>query len=138
KMHHIFTFLIGIFIWSANLQLPGWQGSTGVAKLAVMYGMFSSLPYMVNIFLGLRVFVPKNKLTVLVSFISLLSYLVCCSCNWSIHIYWLILCIINLDITVWGTLYTIVLFYIVRDDLVLMKFLVKYTFTDYDPKKKRN
>ena len=135
KMHHIFTFFIGILIWSSNLNIQGFAGIIGVAKMSFIYGCYSCIPFLVNLFLGLRVLFPKNRAMVVLSFMAFLTYIFCCALNWSSHIVWLINCILTLDITIWTVLYAFMLLYIVRDDLILMNFLRKYSLTSYLKKK---
>ncbi|KAI6655195.1 hypothetical protein LOD99_2484 [Oopsacas minuta] len=135
KMHHYVTFFIGILIWSSNLNSPGFTGVIGVAKMAFIYGLFSCIPFLVNLFLGLRICVPKNKAMVVLSFIAFLTYILCCALNWSSHLVWLINCIISFDITIWAILYLLMLVYIVRDDLILMNFLRKYSLSNFMKKK---
>ena len=134
-MHHIFTFFIGVLIWSSNLNMPGFAGVTGVAKMSFIYGCYSCIPFLVNMFLGLRVFIPKNRPMVVLSFIAFLTYILCCFLNWSSHLIWLINCILSLDITIITVSYVFMLLYIVRDDLILMNFLRKYSLTNYLKKK---
>lgn len=138
KMHHIFTFLIGVLIWSSNMNLPGFNGMIGVAKMSFIYGCFSCIPFLVNAFLGFRVFASRNKLMVVFSFISFLTYILCCALNWSFHLVWLVNRVLAFDLTVWTVVYLVMLFYIVRDDLILMNFLKKYSFSDIYSKKKQS
>lgn len=135
KVHHIVTFFIGILIWTCNLNLPGFTGVIGVAKMSFIYGFYSCIPFLVNLFLGLRICIPKNRGMIVLSFIAFLIYILVCAINWISHIVWLINCIVSFDITIWALMYMFMLLYIVRDDLILMDFLRKYSLSNFMKKK---
>ena len=134
---HIVTFFIGILIVDLQLELAcnRFTGVIGVAKMSFIYGFYSCIPFLVNLFLGLRICIPKNRGMIVLSFIAFLIYILVCAINWISHIVWLINCIVSFDITIWALMYMFMLLYIVRDDLILMDFLRKYSLSNFMKKK---
>ena len=128
-MHHIMTVIIGMGIWSTDISAQSWEGGLGVVKMSFMYGCFSCLPFAVNLFLGLRVVFHKNICMVLICYFALISYLISIGLNWSLHIYWLYHCIERMDLSPWLFIYGGILLHIVRDDIILVKYLWKFPST---------
>lgn len=123
-IHHLATaFLVGL-VAAMNLDMKGWDGLLGVSKMSVLYAVFSTVAYSVNAYLAFRVVYPKaNWLKWLVK-ISLWTYLLCCACNWSIHIVWLMNLLVSKEIAVFNFLHMAVLSTIIHDDVVLIKWLM--------------
>ena len=122
-IHHVTSSLMCIAVSAMDLQAKGWDGILGVAKMGVLYGTFSSLPFLVNAYLGLRVVYPiGTKWVAGLCQLSLLSYVLCCSLNWGMHAVWLVnyssLSIINV-------VYCLLVVLIAYDDVILMRWLVK-------------
>jgi len=92
----------------------------------VIYAIFSTFAFLVNLYLALRLIIDdKNHLRLLAS-ISSLVYQVCCTINWSYQSYFLYThSHIHLIIRI---MYAIILGSIIFDDLVLIKFLNKNSF----------
>lgn len=123
-LHHIVTSLLALVIISMDLQMPGWNGLLGVAKMGVLYGLFSSAAYPVNGFLALRVVYPKAKWMPALVLLSLLTYLVCCFLNWGIHLVWLWRILGNFEFSIYTLLYLVAVYFMVTDDIVLIKWLI--------------
>lgn len=124
-VHHVVsTFLVGM-VTTMNLGLQGWDGLLGVCKMSVFYAIFSALAYSVNAYLAFRVVYPKAVWLNSLVKISLWTYLLCCTCNWSIHALWLINLVTSFQISVFNALYLVLLTTIVHDDIVLIKWLMK-------------
>ena len=88
----------------------------------VIYTVFSSFAYMVNGFLAMRTFV-KQKWMELVAKYSAYIYIGCCIINWI----WQIIILTELS---WSllVLYTSLLMLIIYDDIILIKYLLQYTY----------
>lgn len=124
-MHHITTSLMAVVVTSMNLQTPGWNGLLGVAKMAVLYGLFSSAAFPVNAYLALRVVYPRAKWMPILVHLSLWTYLFCCALNWGIHLIWLFRLVQGLEFSVYPLLYLVAVYFMVRDDIVLISWLIK-------------
>jgi len=125
KMHHITTTILIVMVSAVNIELQGYGGLLGVSKMAILYGIFSTIPFMVNAYLALRVVYSKAEwLHVLVN-LSLWPYILCCACNWSAHLVWLCSLIYNLELSVVNVLYLLAISTMVNDDIVLIKWLRK-------------
>lgn len=122
-IHH-YCVLITYFIISI-LDLR----TESVFKAAMMYGAFSSLAFLVNLYLGIRFLAEENNKTVLViKKLSAVSYVVACGFNWTWQVYYMRVLYLN-SINVYGiivpfTVYTILLGAWISDDLKLMRFLL--------------
>lgn len=123
--HHVTTSLMAVVVTSMDLQMPGWNGLLGVAKMGVLYGLFSSAAFPVNAYLALRVVYPKAKWMPALVQISLWTYVLCCVLNWVIHLVWLWRVVGNFEFSIWPILYLIAVYFMVSDDIILIKWLIK-------------
>ena len=91
-----------------------------IIKGIIIYTVFSSFAYMVNGFLAMRVFMQEQWLELLAK-TSAYIYMCCCAINWA----WQIIILTNLG---WipSVLYSSLLGLIIFDDIVLIKYLLKY------------
>jgi hypothetical protein len=127
KMHHYAALLMTLGLAAFDLSLPGYVGNIGVAKMIIIYGQFSSLAFLVNLFLALRVVYPDALITRLAAVVSLWTYMLCCAGNWGVHIWWLIHCFREEGgFTILSLLYIPGLLFVGNDDIVLMKWLYHY------------
>lgn len=136
-IHHLSTiFLVGV-VTTINLDTKGWIGLLGVCKMSILYAIFSTVAYSVNAYLAFRVVYPRAIWLKWLVKVSLWTYLLCCACNWSIHVLWLISLVPSFQLSLFNLLYMIVLSTIVHDDIVLIKWLInqKSPMTDEDNKK---
>lgn len=128
KIHHISTlFLLSIVgYYDANEK--------DVVKFICIYTMWSYLSFIVNLYLGIRFFIIdkenltykekiNNKIIDLIRIFAYYNYLICCIFNWSIHSYYIIRKIYNLDMDLVTLIYLGFLVPIIKDDLVLMSWL---------------
>ena len=95
-----------------------------ITKLIVIYAIFSCFAYLVNFFLALRVFSKNKRANAWIAFASTVIYALCCLLNWSYQVYYLFQ-LSWLTIALYGTLLSV----LVRDDLILMKYLYNYSNT---------
>ena len=131
KLHHI-TVTIFVIINSV-VDYRNFGLHKGLIQLAI----FSAFPYLVNTFLGLRLFVEKgNKILIKISIISFYIYMVCIICNIISQMLLIREYIekktydndlnfeyINiLTLLIYGYLLMIILY----DDFILLKYLYKY------------
>lgn len=123
-LHHITTSIISVLVCSVNLRVEGWNGLLGVSKMAVLYGLFSSAAFPVNIFLALRVVYPDAKWLRGFALFSLIAYVICCALNWSIHVVWTLRIAYDWrNLSIFPFLYLFAVYFLVTDDIVLMKWL---------------
>ena len=119
-IHHVCTVaicLLCVCIGSFNNYL--W-------KALILYGMFSALACGANAFLGIRFLTTKEStLMIIFNYVVAVTYIICCACNWSIQIYYLIYYI---PLSVMSILYMACVFFFVRDDIMLIKFQLMYYF----------
>ena len=94
---------------------------SGISNPIVIYAIFSTFAYMVNVYLALRLILDEKYLKLFAT-ISSIIYQFCCTINWSYQCYYLYMSPINNIIKL---IYTIVIVTIISDDIVLIKFLNK-------------
>ena len=124
-MHHVATTALSLVDLCINLQLKGWSGLLGVAKMSLLYGICSTPNFAVNAYLGLRVVYPKAKWQGSLITFSLCVYILCCVMNWTTHALWLAGLMWNWDISVYMVLYLLPISAMIHDDVVLIRWLLK-------------
>jgi len=93
-------------------------------KSLILYGLFSSLAYGANAFLGLRFLTGRNSITMFIfNYLVAIVYIICCTLNWSIQVYYLIYFI---PVSLMSLIYMVCLFFFIKDDLLLIKFQLTY------------
>ena len=125
KMHHIVTTFLIVLVTAVDIKAKGFSGLTGVCKMALMYGIFSTLPFLVNAYLALRVVYSKASWLHILVKMSLWPYILCCACNWSVHLIWFCSLVYNLELSLINMLYLLGISTMVNDDIVLMKWLAR-------------
>lgn len=138
KMHHIVTTFLIVFVTAVNIEVKGYSGLIGVAKMAVLYGIFSTLPFLVNSYLALRVVYCKASWLHILVKMSLWPYLLCCACNWSVHLIWLCSLVYNLELSLFNILYLLGISTMVNDDIVLIQWLVRRSSPGVGDEKKKH
>ena len=125
-LHHVSTTLISFVVCSVNLKVKGMAGLLGFCKMGCFYGILSTIPFLVNAYLALRVVYPQAGWVRLLSRISLLTYLVTCALNWSFHALWLLgYWAPDRDFSGYTFLYMGMLSFLVHDDIVLVRWLIR-------------
>ena len=122
-MHHVMSVFIGMGIWSTDINAQSWTGALGAIKMSFLYGSFSCIPFTVNIFLGMRIIYGKERRIKLLCYFALLSYIISIGINWTLHILWLYNCFKMMDFSPLTLFYGGILIHIIRDDIILIKFL---------------
>lgn len=114
-IHHSITSTLGAF------TLLKTSSETNIVDLAVMYAIFSSMAFSVNFYLGYRVFSNNIWRKKILSITSFWVYLLTCIINWGIQSI-LITRLYKISPVQFG-LYMIFLYSIIKDDIILMKWL---------------
>ena len=129
-IHHVCVALAVTGILNSNLE------NIGLSNAIIVYGLFSSLAFIVNGYLGSR-FLIKNKIILkYIKKITFMVYIMCCSVNWSIQTIYLSSYIKNLYISyikqtsnisdcTYLPLYLSFLYFWISDDIILMRYLLK-------------
>ena len=120
-VHHIIVqilFFISLFILDFNIET--------LALGIVIYAIFSTLAFLVNIYLALRLTIKSKFILKVLATASCIIYQICCFVNWFFQIHFLFT---NCDINVAARiLYFLLLGLIIFDDIVLIKFLIKNSY----------
>lgn len=117
KIHHIvvqFLYLI-CFYYNFDLVYP-------IVSGIVIYTFFSSCSGIVNYFIALRVYNVKDEYMIKLSKISYSIYGISCFINWLFQLYFITIMNINTSI-----IYGLLLLMIINDDIILIKYLIKYS-----------
>lgn len=126
EIHHkITSFLL---LYTLNVDFNDIQN---VGKLLFIYTILSSYTFLVNMYLGIR-FLENESSQIHINTIieynrisAYYIYLVCCCINWSIHISIYMNRLYNHIFNIHYFIYGILLFFIIKDDLILMSWLKK-------------
>ena len=94
-----------------------------ISNPIVIYAIFSTFAFSVNLYLAVRLILHKN-LKLIATFASIV-YQFCCTINWSYQCYYLY--ISNIDV-IFKIIYSILILGIISDDIVLIKFLNKNSY----------
>jgi len=114
KMHHIITTTLCLTCFGLDFQ------TSHLGKMMFVYTFASSQAYLVNFYLGARLLTEKAKLEV-IRIAARNIYFLCCLFNWGWHLIWILS---NFGIINTGHLmYFAVLFWIIKDDIILLSWL---------------
>ena len=123
RIHHMITSLF--LLYTLNID---YNDITNVGQFLFIYTLFSSYTFLVNFYLGIRFLKhEKNKyLNQIIEYSRICAYYIykySCFLNWTIHIVFLsyraYLGIFNLHYLIYSGL----LFFIIKDDIILMSWL---------------
>lgn len=123
RIHHMITSLF--LLYTLNID---YNNRTNVGQFLFIYTLFSSYTFLVNFYLGIRFLKhEKNKyLNEIIEYSRIYAYIIykySCYLNWTIHICFLsyraYLGVFNLHYLIYSGL----LFFIIKDDLILMSWL---------------
>ena len=128
-IHHVCVAFAYMSIVSSNLS------NIGLSNAIIVYGLFSSMAFIVNFYLGFRYVIKNKKYISYLKKIAFVNYISSCSYNWSVQGIYLLsffrsLYVNNLkqmnifNIGYLG-IYGAFLYFWISDDLVLMKHLLK-------------
>lgn len=117
KMHHMATNLLGMFVVLSNhTNICG-------ANLPALYGAFSTLSFSVNFYLAFRAQHPTSPYRPILSKISFWIYAITSIINWFVQTYYLSMVMYHTNEYIFQAIYSLCLFVIIKDDIVLMKWL---------------
>jgi len=131
-IHHIAVFLLYMYCLWCDFNL------VGLTRIIIVYAIWSTLAWSVNLYLSLRVYITRTnyKLHIL-CIIAFFSYLGCCIMNWSYQLNSLYTFWINDTFGIGCYIYSITMLLIIYDDIVLMHYLRK-RITNYKRLKLKN
>ena len=121
KIHHSITTLFLFYT-----MIIDYNDISNRGKLLLIYTLLSCYSFLVNFYLGIRFLEKKNTENRLIKYsriTSFYTYATCCLMNWTIHCYILLSRIIGLHYNLQYLTYTGMLYFIVKDDLILMSWL---------------
>jgi len=114
KMHHGITTILCLMAFGLDFQV------SHLGKLIFVYTVASAHAYLVNFYLGARLITDKANLEI-VRITARNIYFICCFTNWSWHLLWVLT---NYGIIHMGHMvYFILLFWIIKDDIILLSWL---------------
>ena len=121
KIHHSITTLLLCYTMIVDYNYISNPG-----KLLLIYTILSCYSFLVNFYLGIRFLEQKNTENKIIKYsrvASFYTYASCCIVNWTIHCFILISRIISLQYNLQYLAYTGLLYFIIKDDLILMSWL---------------
>ena len=123
-LHHVTSTALCVVASYGDFAQKGWYGNLGVGKMVIVYGHLSSVAYLVNAYLALRVlYSAENRFMTALRSLSLWSYIACCTLNWSTHVLWFVTGLWSWSLSWAAILYAVALTFVARDDLVLIRWL---------------
>ena len=125
-LHHIFTTLMSFVVCGTNLKIKGGAGVLGFCKMGAFYGLLSTVAFTVNAYLALRVVYPRANWVRMISRISLVTYVLLCAVNWSVHLLWFLgYWALERDFSLYTFLYMAMISFLINDDIILIKWLIR-------------
>lgn len=118
-LHHVVVCVFNTF------SLYNDYGKENVVRAIMIYAVFSTFAYLVNLLLASRFVQVQSWVSLVLSFLALLIYAACCSLNWTWHVFYLRrLFLIQPREEHWQIFgYICLVLLLVWDDLILMKWL---------------
>ena len=128
-IHHVCVALAYINIVRSNLN------TIGLSNAIIVYGLFSSLAYIVNFYLGFRYLITNKQHISYLKKYAFVNYITACAYNWSVQGLYFSSYIYSLYVTKFKKinilnigyigLYMSFLYFWISDDIILMKHLIK-------------
>ena len=123
-IHHITSAVLYFVACASDMTEQGWTGNLGVSKMIVVYGNISTVAYLVNAYLALRVlYSPSSRSMISLCVLAFWSYIVCCAGNWGIHLIWIVNGIVTMSFSWAAVAYIAAVLFVVNDDIVLLRWL---------------
>lgn len=120
KVHHYASAVWILWVMTIDFD------ASPVAQKLMFYGFWSTLAFPVNAFLGLRVVYPDAAWMAAVAATCFAVYAACCGINWGLHAVWALDGLRSRTLRWQDVAYLASLSVMVRDDLVLMRWLRRY------------
>jgi hypothetical protein len=123
-VHHVTAFALCSIVFAVDLDVRGWGSGLGVAKMIQVYGLFSTLAYLTNGYLALRVvFHAGETFMDTLATTAYWTYLASLVCNWGFHAVWFARVFAS-GLGNWLTaVYLAAIVLVGRDDIILIKWL---------------
>ena len=129
-IHHICVIIAFVGVLNSNLE------DIGISNAIILYGLYSSMAFFVNFFLGVRFLIKNNSYINYIKKITFINYIIACTCNWSLQSIYLVFYIKKMIILylqntfyiqnyLYLVLYISFLYFWISDDIILMRFLLK-------------
>lgn len=125
-IHHVCVMFAMCGIIISNLEI------IGLSNAIILYGLFSSLAFIVNGYLGLRFIIHDSNILYYFKKATFINYILSCSVNWAIQSGYLIVYMWNsiyAPFNMFSLLYLLAyisfLYFWISDDIILMRFLLK-------------
>ena len=129
-IHHVCVLLALMGVLSSDLE------NIGISNAIILYGLFSSLAFVVNFYLGIRFLISDDKLLRYIKRGTFINYSLSCICNWSLqsvylskYIYKLFVLYTQNNTLIHNYIYLLgysgFLYFWIKDDLILMRYLLK-------------
>ena len=116
-IHHCVVCIFNVFSLYNNYE------ETNVIRAIMIYAVFSTFAYMVNLLLASRFVTTTPVVSLVLSSLALTIYVICCGLNWTWQVGFLFKLFDTHPISV--TMYTALMSFLVWDDVILMKWLKK-------------
>lgn len=116
RIHHIVTTILVFSSWSMDFN------TSDIGQAMLVYTMASASAYIVNLHLAVRLLFEKDELFRLRN-IAAGIYMSCCAGSWTWHIIW---AFSRATFNTYHVMYFLLLGCIVRDDIILMQWLVYF------------
>ena len=129
-VHHVVSWVLCFVIFANDMP------RSNVIQKIGMYGSWSTISFLVNFYLAMRV-LSDAKWTDHLAKVALLTYVVCCAGNWVWHVCWVVDHARKFTLSVPMILYVASLLPVVRDDIVLMSWLYNKSVHGITNKKKQ-
>jgi len=113
-LHHIASSTAGF------ITLTKIDNTIDIKMLILLYGFFSCMSFVVNMYLGYRVYTKTDWIKYYFVIISYWVYLITLILNWCVQLY---LMYFTLQFNIFYGLYILFLIFIGQDDIVLLKYL---------------
>ena len=85
-LHHVTTLLMAMVVWAVDITRPNWDETLRIVIMIIIYGHCSTMGFSLNVYLAWCVVYLKAAWLKAVCFLALMSYLLCCAVNWSLHL----------------------------------------------------
>lgn len=128
-IHHLCVAFAYISIVQSDLS------TVGLSNAIIVYGLFSSMAFIVNFYLGFRYVITSKTFIRYLKKCAFINYISACSYNWSVQTLYLLSFIRSLYLNNFTTLniqnvgyisiYISFLYFWISDDIILMKHLLK-------------
>lgn len=121
--HHVATAILCMVVGAINLKENISEPNLllGMARMMILYGRFSTVTFLVNLYLAFRVVYPNTKWLKILVTLSLWTYVLSCAGSWTTQVLWLV----GQQTSLYVCTYAVIISVIVYDDCVLIGWLIR-------------